>query len=69
MASYRRGISFIALYDEPRELEAANMEGQASVLVLAEVFGKPESQVIADVLKRRYKQLEWDEKDKRRAAR
>lgn len=67
-ASYRRGVDFIALYDEALELEAANMEGQPSILALAEVFDKPESEVIADVLKRRHKQLEWDAKDRGRAA-
>ena len=66
MASYRKGVRYIALYDEPRELDAEAMAGYASVHVLAEVFDKDEKLVAADVIKQRFKQLEWDEKDKRR---
>ena len=68
MASYRKGVRYIALYDEPREMDAGNMAGYASVHVLAEVFDKPESKVAEDVIKQRYKQLEWDAQDRRRAA-
>jgi hypothetical protein len=68
MASYRAGVRYIALYDEPREMDAHEMSGYASVHVLAEVFNKDEKQVAEDVIKQRYKQLEWDAKDERRAA-
>lgn len=67
-ASYRRGVRYIALYDEPREMDAANMSGYASVHTLAEVFNKHELIVAEDVIRQRYKQLEWDAQDERRAA-
>ena len=67
MASYRKGVRYIALYDEPREMSAENMSGYASVHVLAEVFDKTEMQVAEDVIRQRCKQLEWDTADKRRS--
>ena len=68
MASYRKGVRYIAFYDEPRELDAEAMAGYVSVHVLAEVFDKTEAGVAADVIKQRYKQLEWDQRDRRRIA-
>lgn len=67
MASYRKGVCYIALYDEPRELDALAMSGYASVHVLAEVFDKDEAQVAQDVVKLRHKQLEWERRADRRA--
>jgi hypothetical protein len=67
MASYRAGVRYIALYDEPREMNPDEMRGYASMHVLAEVFGKDEMQVAEDVIKQRYKQLAWDAADERRA--
>lgn len=67
MASYRKGVRYIALYDEPREMDASAMSGYASVHVLAEVFDKHELIVAEDVIQQRYKQLEWDASDERRA--
>ena len=69
MASYLKGVRYIAFYDEPREMDAENMAGYASVHVLAEVFDKDEKIVAGDVIKQRYKQLEWDASDKRRSDR
>jgi hypothetical protein len=55
-ASYRRGIEYIALNDEPREMDESNMSGYASVHVLAEVFQKDEKDVARDVVRYRVKQ-------------
>lgn len=56
MASYKRGVAYIALNDEPYEMSAENMSGYASVHVLAEVFDKDERKVAEDVIRFRRKE-------------
>lgn len=53
MASYRKGVAYIALYDEPHCMDADEMRGYASVHVLAEVFDKDEFKVAQDVVRYR----------------
>ena len=57
MASYRKGVVYIALNDEPRCVDAEEMRGYASVHVLAEVFDKDEFKVAQDVVKYRKENL------------
>lgn len=52
-ASYRHGVDFIAWNDEPNETDADAMEGQLTIMLLADLFGKPESEVVRDVLRLR----------------
>ena len=54
-ASYREAISVIALNDEPEIMEPEEMEGMASVLVVASIFGLETSKVAADVIRYREK--------------
>lgn len=48
--SYRRGIAFIALNDEPDETDVEIMETLLSVVTLATTYNISEKQVATDVL-------------------
>lgn len=53
---YMRGISFIALNDEPGSSEAMNVvhvRNQISVVLMAEVFKVPPKEIAMDVIYRR----------------
>lgn len=52
-ASYRDGIDFIALNDEPEELDEEVVGGLATVLLLSELFGVPRERVARDVVRYR----------------
>jgi len=55
MASYRKGVAYIALNDEPMILSAEEMQGYASVHVLGEAFDKTNEKVAQDVIDYRLK--------------
>jgi len=56
-ASYREGVEIIALNDEAGELDCKEMVGMATVMLLAELFGKSQETVAADVVRFREKEL------------
>ena len=55
-ASYRYGIAWIAVNDEPSETELDFVKFQISVVLLADLFGLEPERVAKDVLKHRAKQ-------------
>lgn len=58
-ASYRHGVSWIALNDNSGgddRLDAESVKGYISTLLLADLFGKPEEDVARDIVK--YRQAE-----------
>lgn len=67
-ASYRRGLWYIALNDEPTEMDAEQMQGFASVHLLSELFGVSTERVARDVVRYRRKH-EKEEAKAGRAAR
>ena len=54
-ASYRHGVRWIAENDEPDSLEADEIEGYVSTLLLADLFGKEPETVAADIVRQREK--------------
>lgn len=54
---YRRAIEWIASNDEPTELEADEMDGLISVVLVADLFDIESARVAADVVKLRRKLL------------
>ena len=54
-ASYRMGVRWIALNDEPTETEMEWVQGFISVCLLADLFGKSTAEVARDVLRYREK--------------
>lgn len=54
-ASYREGVAWIALNDEPEEMDQESVKGYISVLLLADLFGKEPEDVAVDVLSYRKK--------------
>jgi hypothetical protein len=48
--SYREGVEIIALNDEPLEMDAEQMIGTATVLLLASLFDVTQKKVAADVI-------------------
>lgn len=54
-ASYRYGVEWIAMNDEPSERDIEAMSGLISVCLLADLFGKDQSRVAEDVLRFRAK--------------
>lgn len=52
-ASYRRGVAWIALNDEPTETDGETVAGQISVLLLADLFEKEAEVVAAAILRYR----------------
>lgn len=54
-ASYRDGVDFIAQNDEPDELDPSVMDGMASVVMLASIFGVDVNRVARDVIRLREK--------------
>lgn len=49
-ASYRFGVQWIALNDNPGENEPEEMNGYVSVALLADLFGIHPERVVKDVL-------------------
>lgn len=59
-ASYREGIAWIAMNDDPDSSDAYDLEqlsGLISVLLLADLFGVDPEKVAKDVIKHRRKHL------------
>jgi hypothetical protein len=56
-ASYRHGVSWIALNDEPI-LDADQITGLISIGLLADLFGKDPETVAADVIRYRIRYAE-----------
>lgn len=54
-ASYRQGLQWIAVNDEPNELETDFVKYQISVILLADLFGVDPVKVAKDVLLTRAK--------------
>lgn len=50
-ASYREAVEIIAMNDEPTELQAENVVGMATVMLIAEIFGTTQERVAADVVR------------------
>lgn len=50
-ASYRQGIEFIAMNDEPTDLDAKSIAAYISTSLLADLFGKEPLKVAQDILK------------------
>jgi hypothetical protein len=54
-ASYRDGIAWIALNDEPTEMDAQVVGGFISTILLADLFGVEPARVAEDVVRYRHK--------------
>lgn len=54
-ASYKYGVEWIAVNDEPDEIDQGTVSEMISIMLLADLFGKPYFQVAADVIKYRAK--------------
>lgn len=54
--SYRQAIEYIALNDEPDDLNPEFMTGMASVHLVSVIFGTPTEVVAADVVRYRLKE-------------
>jgi len=52
-ASYREAIEYVALNDEPSEIDADAMIGFASVQLIAHVFRVDDERVARDVVRKR----------------
>lgn len=52
-ASYRHGVEWIALNDEPSEFELQTISESISVMLLADIFGLSYLRVAGDVLRQR----------------
>jgi len=52
-ASYRVGVAWIALNDEPEDLDASNVAGYISTTLLADLFDKDPEKVGEDVVRYR----------------
>lgn len=52
-ASYRYGVAWIAENDEPNILDADQVVGYISTLLLADLFGKDPDRVAADIVRYR----------------
>jgi len=55
-ASYRQGVAFIALNDEPTDLRVDDVSYYTTSLLLAELFGVEPERVGADVVRYRTRQ-------------
>jgi hypothetical protein len=49
-ASYREGVAWIALNDEPEDFDIESVSGYVSTLLLAALFGKSEYEVAAAIV-------------------
>lgn len=55
MKGYRFGVAWIAMNDEPADLNMNNVSGYVSTLLLADLFGKPADRVAEAVVLYRIK--------------
>ena len=55
-ASYRVGVYWIAINDEPLDGDPASVAGYISTLLLADLFGVDPQRVAKDVLRQRQKE-------------
>lgn len=56
-ASYREGVEYVAMNDEPTLLDPEWLLGQPTIQLLSILFGKTDDQVAADVVRFRRKQM------------
>ncbi len=54
-ASYREGVAWIALNDEPTDLDPESVDGYVATLLLADLFGKEPREVAEAVVRYRRK--------------
>lgn len=54
-ASYRQAVELIALNDEPECMNADDVSGLASVVIIADLFGIEPARLAADVVRFREK--------------
>lgn len=52
-ASYRQGVEWIALNDEPNDLDPENIAGYISTLLLADLFHKDPLDVARAIVRKR----------------
>lgn len=64
-ASYRNGVEWIALNDEPAETDPEAVAGLISVCLLADLFGTDTSSVTDDVLRYRKNLAAQERRDKK----
>lgn len=60
-ASYRAGLWFIALNDEPLDMDPASVAGYVSVQLLSELFNVPAEKIGRDVVRYRKQQSKREE--------
>jgi hypothetical protein len=58
-ASYREGVSWIAMNDEPIDTDVESIAGYISTLLLADLFGKSPDDVAADIKKHRLREIHF----------
>jgi hypothetical protein len=56
-ASYREGVAWIALNDEPTQIDASVIAEMISVTLLADLFGVSPERVAADIVKARLSKI------------
>lgn len=56
-ASYRKGVEWIALNDDPLVLQVDDLAGTISIALLSDLFEVGQAKVIEDVLKIRKRNL------------
>lgn len=61
-ASYRHGVSWIALNDEPVEMDPQEIASLISVLLLADLFEVEPLKVAQDIVKIRIREFQEDQK-------
>lgn len=50
-ASYRDGVDFIAMNDEPHDLDVEQIASYTTVVLMAQLFGTTEEKIAADILR------------------
>jgi hypothetical protein len=60
-ASYKEGVAWIGWNDEGSLRDPVEIAGLISVLLLADLFGKPPEEVAVDVIRFRERVGLWDE--------
>lgn len=67
-ASYRDGVDFIAMNDEPTDLDPEDVELYTTVQMLAQLFAVPTERVAADVVRLRKRVLRAERRARRAEA-
>lgn len=63
----RHGIAWIALNDEPTDLNAENVAGYISTIMLADLVGLDQLEIGAEVVKERRRKLRREKEKRKRA--